>query len=906
MRFAVWFAWALLAVAPVRADVLMVGAGKTFATPCEAVAAAHPSDVIEIAAATYTDSCAIAAAGLTLRGVGGRPKIDLSGTDHPAQYKGIYVIAADDVTIENLELTGAHISAANGLNAAGLRVEAKNLSVRNCYIHDNQNGILGGTSGTITIEYSEFARNAVGDGCNEGGCTHNLYIAGIDTLNFRYNWSHSLATDTQDKGHLLKSRAKANYILYNRFSGEDGLDSYEIDLPNGGLAIIVGNVIQKGTQSGNGTLLAWGEEGASNPDKRVFLVNNTFVNDRSSGSFLNTSAATLTLHNNIFAGSGSAPANLGSDNLAASDPQFVDRARLDYRLQPGSPARGKASDPGKADQFSLTPEFEYLHPAGRIARVKAADLGAFEYGAPQTSGTGGSAGGGGDANAGKSGAGGASGRTGGAGAGAGGSTGRSDAAADGGSSGSHAQRDGGDSESDAGDSPAARDSSGCSCSTPGALRRTTSPTRSILVALLLVFSLRPRRRRSIAALGLACSCILGACAAESSPDAPRAGRDAEQAGRDNDGGGAGEGAAAGSGGSAGSEADGGAASSLCPELGWCELPDTKLEAVCPDPKRYPAIQANEGCGGVINDWSGGMADSKRNRLLIWGGGHRGYFGNELYALDLARGEIVRLNDPSDVTGVNLDECAPPERYKDGRPSSRHTYDGMTYVPHADKMFTLAGSGIPCGYALRTTWTLDLAALEWRAMMKADPYPTKASFGVVSDYDPVTKRVILNDGYNLWAYEVEADRYVLLNDSNQTNAHIDYHMTGRVDPERGLFIVVGGGTAAGGGMQVFDIRSGYAQQNWTSQVSGCDRLLAANSPGWAYDPDQERLVGWAGGDEVYVFDPESKRCTAKTFAGGPGKQNENGTFGRFRYFAALRLFAVVNDYRSNAFALRLTR
>ncbi|HKU36896.1 MAG TPA: right-handed parallel beta-helix repeat-containing protein, partial [Polyangiales bacterium] len=391
------FVWLVALTA--RADVLSVGAGKTFATPCAGIAAAKPADVIEVAAGTYTDSCAITVAGLTVRGVGGRPKIDLSGTDHPAQYKGIYVIAADDVTIENLELTGAHISAANGLNAAGLRVEAKNLTVRSCYIHDNQNGILGGTSGTITVEYSEFARNAVGDGCNDGGCTHNLYIAGVDALYFRYNWSHRLATDTQDKGHLLKSRAKANYILYNRFSGEDGFDSYEIDLPNGGLAIVVGNVIQKGTKSGNGTLLAWGEEGASNPDKRVFLVNNTFVNERSSGSFLNVSGATLSLHNNIFAGAGSAPMQLGADNLAGVDPAFVDRGALDYHLSASSPARGKAVDPGKADSFALTPEYEYLHPAGKVARPKVADLGAFEFGSSPQGGA--AAGSGGAPNAGR-------------------------------------------------------------------------------------------------------------------------------------------------------------------------------------------------------------------------------------------------------------------------------------------------------------------------------------------------------------------------------------------------------------------------------------------------------------------------------------------------------------------------
>jgi len=83
--------------------------------------------------------------------------------------------------------------------------------------------------------------------------------------------------------------------------------------------------------------------------------------------------------------------------------------------------------------------------------------------------------------------------------------------------------------------------------------------------------------------------------------------------------------------------------------------------------------------------------------------------------------------------------------------------------------------------------------------------------------------------------------------------------------------------SGGGMQVFDLTGGtHAQQNWTTQVTGCDALLSANSPGFAYDAGRDRFVGWAGGNVVYLFDPDAKKCDTVTYGGGPKAQRERQT------------------------------
>jgi MYXO-CTERM domain-containing protein len=351
--------------------------------------------LVSPAPTSYTDSCEISVAGLTLKGVNGQPTIDLSGTQDPANDKGIYDVTADDVTIDNLELTGANVDLNNGLNGAGIRDEASGLVVLNCYIHDNQDGILATAStagSSLTVEYTQFNHNGLGAGCDNGGCTHNIYVgtgAGGDyeTFVFAFNWSHDIADDTPDKGHLVKTRAQNNYILYNALLGETGHDSIELDIPNGGFSVVVGNIIEKGPScDDNANLLSYGEEGLSNPSTSLYVASNTFVNDyASSATFINVaSGGTLTAHNNLFHGMGTlaSTGSLSADNLAPASPMFVGPSTYDYHLMAGSPAIGQGVAPGLANGFSLTPTFEYVQPIESVARLVGAklDVGAFQFG----------------------------------------------------------------------------------------------------------------------------------------------------------------------------------------------------------------------------------------------------------------------------------------------------------------------------------------------------------------------------------------------------------------------------------------------------------------------------------------------------------------------------------------------
>ena len=360
---------------------LQVGPGQPYTKPCTALAAAKDGDTIEISASgngSYDgDVCAIATSNLTIRGINGRAHIDAMGKS--AQGKAVWVVQGQNTTIENVEFSGATVADMNG---AGIRQEGANLTVRNCYFHDNENGILTGADPTseIVIESSEFARNGAGD-----GYSHNMYIGHVKKFTLRYSYSHSA-----NVGHLVKSRAEENDILYNRLTGEsDGTESYEINHPNAGTSYVIGNLIQQGPTTQNSAMLDYGSEGPSNAGNDLYVVNNTFVNERTAGatfvSVSTTVSVAAVVKNNIFVGTGTPVSQASAEqagNFALGNPLLVDSSQFDFHLASGSPCIDQGVAPGNAASgFSLVPHAQYVHPAtfeGRQA-TGTIDIGAYEF-----------------------------------------------------------------------------------------------------------------------------------------------------------------------------------------------------------------------------------------------------------------------------------------------------------------------------------------------------------------------------------------------------------------------------------------------------------------------------------------------------------------------------------------------
>src|SRR3954453_3977162 len=275
-------------------STLTVGASQQYSTIAAAVNAAQSGDTVNVMAGTYTNDFVTVYKNLTLNALGG--VVTMNATAQPPNGKAILTEGASGLTvnINGFAFTGATVPDGNG---AGIRYEGGTLKVTNSRFANNQNGILGAAdpNGVINIDHSEFDHNGAGD-----GRTHNMYIGDIRSFTLTNSYTHDAVV-----GHEIKSRAENNAITNNRILDNSGSASYEIDLPNGGNAVVAGNIIQQSAQSQNSNIIAYGEEGMAYGSNSLSVTGNTIINDMGRGAALwNAGGAPATFANNSVYGFG--------------------------------------------------------------------------------------------------------------------------------------------------------------------------------------------------------------------------------------------------------------------------------------------------------------------------------------------------------------------------------------------------------------------------------------------------------------------------------------------------------------------------------------------------------------------------------------------------------------------------
>jgi hypothetical protein len=329
----------------------------------EALALAQDGDVIEVLPGTYKGQVGvIGQKRLTIRGVGARPVFEADGQS--AEGKAIWVIRDGQIEIDNIEFRGTRVADGNG---AGLRFERGQLLVRRCRFADNQNGLL--TSNFIDAELSIIDSEFSQAPHSVGSLPHLLYAGRIAKLEVRGSRFHN-----GFEGHLIKSRARANVIAYNLiYDGPGGGASYEIDLPVGGDALIIGNIVGQSSETQNPVVVSYGAEGRAWDTNSLLLSHNTFVSDYPMAWYLRAwldklgPGASVRGVNNLTIGAGFFTLGASGDfdgNWPALASTLVDPGTLAFELRSGSWLRGRADDPRQLAGDEAVPTAEFVLPIG--------------------------------------------------------------------------------------------------------------------------------------------------------------------------------------------------------------------------------------------------------------------------------------------------------------------------------------------------------------------------------------------------------------------------------------------------------------------------------------------------------------------------------------------------------------
>lgn len=344
---------------------LLAGPEGSTLTLEAALRQAKDGDTIELLPGDYRSTVLLEGRKLTLRGVAGAKPAVIKGDPQGSAASAIWTVRGGQVTLQNLEFRGAR--SRDGAGAA-VRHEGGDLTVRGCTFFDNEHGLFSANDekAQLLIEASVFgmAPKVV------GGLHHLLNVGRIAKL-------HVTGSRFQQgfEGHLLKTRARENFIGYNFIhDGQRGGASYEIDIAHGGLATVIGNVIGQGADSQNAVLLGYASEDRAWDKNELVVAHNTFINYgwlpawfmRVMSDHVPPGTPVLAV-NNLVVGAGffwlSAPGTF-EGNRPATLGMLRDAVTYAFELPPGSVWRSSGVDPRNFAGRDLSPKAEFMWPTG--------------------------------------------------------------------------------------------------------------------------------------------------------------------------------------------------------------------------------------------------------------------------------------------------------------------------------------------------------------------------------------------------------------------------------------------------------------------------------------------------------------------------------------------------------------
>lgn len=302
---------------------------------------------------------------------------------------------------------------------------------------------------------------------------------------------------------------------------------------------------------------------------------------------------------------------------------------------------------------------------------------------------------------------------------------------------------------------------------------------------------------------------------------------------------------------------------------WTPISRNLFSDVDPCPDRTCGYSAVNGQGGVIDAYNGGVfadAEGSLGGLALWGGGHNGYYGNEMYLFDLATLRWSRRSEPTvgqipgDETSFGLD----PEtcRFYDGKPLPPHTYDSVSYLPTTHQ-FVIASLGdvpssppsnpeVGCKSLIGAAFNFETG--DWEELAEV---PDTQKY-TITEFDSKRNalwvwRTIYGTG-GLARYDVPTKTWT----SYASDQAPPVHATGAIDLDHDLLVALRFYYADPVGITVKDLANPDAPGVTITTIGGTEieqeAQLGKGFVGFEWVPAFGRFVAWVSGSSLYYLTP----------------------------------------------------
>ncbi|MHC4548991.1 MAG: kelch repeat-containing protein [Planctomycetota bacterium] len=330
---------------------------------------------------------------------------------------------------------------------------------------------------------------------------------------------------------------------------------------------------------------------------------------------------------------------------------------------------------------------------------------------------------------------------------------------------------------------------------------------------------------------------------------------------------------------------------------WYEIPETQMRDVDwaeGDPEKV-GLRGDQ--SSIVIAISGGAYDTKRDRLVVWGGGGSA-LRNDLYVFDINTASWERLTDPSPLPPGGKDAAYQMTTHLDGAPVSRHSFDVLEYIPDpVDRLYLGGGNtGLSGSISDPLTYLFDFETNTW----EHGPLLPVSTLGGFSGLTPAGR---------LWQHGAGSNSALLMEVDLATGLvtnHVPFdnwlgnEANAVYDPARNQLVAVGRDAT-----RIWDLDD-PDQDSFILATTGDTLMESGTAPGLVYHAGTDRVIAWHGGKDIYALDLDTAVWTRVAGQGDvdPGPGTERGVYSRWCYIPSKDLFIVVADVDRNVFVYRL--